>query len=293
MKSNKEKLERLPIWLQRKQLLHKNSLEVKKLLRRQQLKTVCESAKCPNISECFKKPTATFMILGDICTRACKFCNVASGKPNYLDPNEPKNVALSVEELKLKHVVITSVDRDDLPDLGVEQFVKTIREIRKIMPKSTTIEILTPDFQGKKEIIDLLLNEDYDIFNHNLETVPSLFKTITPSSNYDISLELLKYMKLNSNKITKTGIMVGLGETDEEIYDLMKDSISYKVDTLTIGQYLRPSKKHYPVQRYVTPERFNIYKEKALKFGFKYVASAPYVRSSYNAEDLIASLLNR
>ncbi len=284
------KMTRLPEWLKRKKLSSEDTDFVKRLLRRKELKTVCEEAKCPNISECFKKPTATFMILGDTCTRACKFCNVKTGHPNAPDPNESLNVALSVKELNLKHVVITSVDRDDLPDLGVTQFVKTIREIRKVMPQSTTIEILTPDFQGKTEIINELKNEDYQIFNHNLETVKSLYKEITPKANYQLSLELLKFVKLNHNKISKTGIMVGLGEKRDEVLELFDDIAKYKLDALTIGQYLRPSRDNYPVMEYVKPEIFDFYKKEAENKGIKFVASAPYVRSSYNAEDLIMTL---
>jgi lipoic acid synthetase len=284
------KMTRLPEWLKRKTLTQEDTDSVKRLLRRKELKTVCEEAKCPNISECFKKPTATFMILGDTCTRACKFCNVKTGHPNAPDPHEPENVALSVKELNLKHVVITSVDRDDLPDLGVTQFVKTIREIRKIMPLSTTIEILTPDFQGKKEIINELKNEDYQIFNHNLETVKSLFKEITPKSNYEMSLELLKFVKLNHNKISKTGLIVGLGETQAQVLELFDDIVRYNLDALTIGQYLRPTRDNYPVMEYIKPEIFDFYKKEAENKGIKYVASSPYVRSSYNAEELIGML---
>ena len=287
------KMTRLPEWLRHKKLSQGNTDFVKRLLRRKELKTVCEEAKCPNISECFKKPTATFMILGDTCTRTCKFCNVKSGHPNAPDPNEPLNVALSVKELNLRHVVITSVDRDDLDDLGVTQFVKTIREIRKIMPVSTSIEILTPDFQGKTEIINQLKNEDFQIFNHNLETVKSLYKEITPKANYEISLELLKYVKLNHNKITKTGIMLGLGEKEEEVLKLFKDTVKHKVDALTIGQYLRPTRDNYPVMEYIKPEKFDFYKEKALETGLKFVASAPLVRSSYNAEELINKIMEK
>lgn len=284
------KMTRLPEWLKRKKLNQDDTDFVKRLLRRKELKTVCEEAKCPNISECFKKPTATFMILGDTCTRACKFCNVKTGHANAPDPNEPFNVAQSVKELNLKHVVITSVDRDDLDDLGVTQFVKTVREIRKVMPLSTTIEILTPDFQGKREIIDELKNEDYQIFNHNLETVKSLYKIITPKANYEISLELLNYVKLNHNKISKTGIMLGLGETQIQILELFDDIAKYKLDALTIGQYLRPSRDNYPVMEYVKPEIFDFYKKEAENRGIKFVASSPYVRSSYNAEELIKAL---
>jgi len=284
------KMSRLPEWLRHKKLNLENTDSVKRLLRRKELKTVCEEARCPNISECFQKPTATFMILGDTCTRACKFCNVNTGHPNAPDPHEPQNVALSVKELNLRHVVITSVDRDDLDDLGVSQFVKTIREIRKIMPISTTIEILTPDFQGKKEIINELKNEDYQIFNHNLETVKSLFKEITPKAKYELSLDLLKYVKINHNKISKTGIILGLGEKENEVLDLFTDIADYKVDALTIGQYLRPTRNHYPVIEYIRPEKFDFYKKEAENRGVKYVASSPYVRSSYNAEELIEAL---
>ncbi len=280
-------MSRLPEWLQKKSISHDVTYNLKSTLRERHLHTVCESAKCPNIGECFKKPTATFMILGDTCTRNCKFCNVKKGIPLPPDENEPKLIAQTSLEMNLKHIVITSVDRDDLSDGGVSQFVKTIREIRKIMPQSTTIEILTPDFNGDENILKELIGEEFDIFNHNLETVKSLYSLIRPKANYMQSLNVLSYMKKNANKITKTGIMLGLGETKEEIIDLFKDVHSFKVDALTIGQYLRPSRMNYPVIEYVLPEIFEEYLKTANEIGIKFVSSSPYVRSSYNAEQLM------
>ncbi len=282
----KENIERLPEWLDRKVLKQELTLDVKKMLRSRKLHTVCESAKCPNIGECFKKPTATFMILGDICTRSCSFCGVKHGRPNFIDPLEPEYIAISVLEMGLKHVVITSVDRDDLPDLGVTQFIETVRAIKKISP-STTIEILTPDFQGKKEILNELIKENFDIFNHNLETVKSLYKEICPSADYEKSLFVLDYVKKNGKKITKTGVMVGLAEKHDEMLELFKDIAEKSVDALTIGQYLRPSRKNMAVKSYIHPDEFELYKKEAESFGIKYVSSSPYVRSSYNAENLM------
>ncbi len=280
-------MSRLPEWLQKKSISHDVTYNLKSTLRERHLHTVCESAKCPNIGECFKKPTATFMILGDTCTRNCKFCNVKKGIPLPPDENEPQLIAQTSLEMNLKHIVITSVDRDDLSDGGVSQFVKTIREIRKIMPKSTTIEILTPDFNGDENILKELIGEEFDIFNHNLETVKSLYSLIRPKANYMQSLNVLSYMKNNANKITKTGIMLGLGETKDEIIDLFKDVHSFKVDALTIGQYLRPSRVNYPVIEYILPEIFDEYLKTANEIGIKFVSSSPYVRSSYKAEQLM------
>ncbi|MBN2694518.1 lipoyl synthase [bacterium] len=287
----KENIERLPEWLDRKILKQELTTDVKQMLRSRELHTVCESAKCPNIGECFKKPTATFMILGDICTRSCRFCGVKHGKPNFVDPLEPEYIAISVLEMGLRHVVITSVDRDDLADLGVTQFIDTVRAIKKLTP-STTIEILTPDFQGKKEILDELIKEDFDIFNHNLETVKSLYKEVCPSANYEKSLFVLDYVKKNSKKITKTGIMVGLGETHKEVNELFNDISKISVDALTIGQYLRPSKNNMAVKSYIHPDEFEQYKNEAEIAGIKYVSSSPYVRSSYNAEKLMELIQN-
>ena len=247
--------------------------------------TVCEEAACPNISECWQKKHATFMILGDTCTRACSFCNVKTGKPGRVDIFEPIKIAQTVKELELEHVVITSVDRDDLFDGGAKHFVDVINCLRKECP-NTTIEILTPDFLKKNEAKNILSQSLPDVFNHNLETVPRLYPTIRPGSRYFVSLELLSDMKKNNAKIfTKSGLMVGLGETIDEIYQVMDDLRSADVDFLTIGQYLQPSVKHHPLDRYYKPEEFDELKSIAESKGFLLVSSSPLTRSSYHADE--------
>lgn len=262
--------------------------ETETLMRGKKLHTVCEEAACPNIGECWKKKHATFLILGDICTRNCRFCNIKSGKPNPLDPNEPENVAKSVEVLQLKHVVITSVTRDDLEDGGASHYIKTIKAIRKLSPK-TTIEILTPDFINKPEEITfkaIVEQSPPDVYNHNIETVPSLYSEIRKGARYFHSLYLLKRVKeLNKEIFTKSGIMVGLGETNEEVFQVMNDMRSANIDFLTIGQYLRPTEKHIEVKRYVTPDEFELFKRTAISKGFSMVSSSPLTRSSYHAGD--------
>lgn len=248
------------------------------------LKTVCQEASCPNIGECWTKQHATFMILGDTCTRACRFCNVKTGIPNVLNPHEPLNVASAVEKLQLKHVVITSVDRDDLKDGGAQHFVNVIQAIRQKSPQ-TTIEILTPDFRRKKGAIETVARVLPDVFNHNLETVPRLYTAIRPGARYFGSLLLLKIVKDISQEIfTKSGIMVGLGETKEEVLQVMDDLREASVDFLTIGQYLRPSPKHTEIKEYVTPQQFNDYAMIARGKGFLMVSSSPLTRSSYHAD---------
>lgn len=249
------------------------------------LHTVCEEAACPNIGECWNKRHATVMILGSVCTRACAFCNVATGVPNKLDPHEPENLAVAVKKLGLKHVVITSVDRDDLPDGGAEQFIRCIEEIRKIN-FSTTVEILTPDFLNKEGVIEKIAKASPDVYNHNIETVPRLYARIRPRARYFHSLFLLKEVKQNNSSVfTKSGLMVGLGETKEEILQVMDDLRAADVDFITIGQYLRPTLKHAKVDRYVTPEEFEYYKYAAYSKGFQMVSSSPLTRSSYHAEE--------
>ncbi|WP_339045835.1 lipoyl synthase [Candidatus Mesenet endosymbiont of Agriotes lineatus] len=249
------------------------------------LHTVCEEAACPNIGECWNKRHATVMILGSVCTRACAFCNVATGTPDKLDPHEPENLAIAVKKLGLKHVVITSVDRDDLPDGGAEQFIRCIEEIRKIN-SSTTVEILTPDFLNKEGVIEKIAKVSPDVYNHNVETVPRLYAKIRPRARYFHSLFLLKKVKQNNYDIfTKSGLMVGLGETKEEILQVMDDLRAADVDFITIGQYLRPTPKHAKVDRYVTPEEFEYYKYAAYSKGFQMVSSSPLTRSSYHAEE--------
>ena len=259
--------------------------EIKSMLREQKLHTVCEEAACPNIGECFGRGTATFMILGDICTRRCPFCDVGHGKPLPPDPKEPASLADSVAHLKLRYVVITSVDRDDLRDGGAQHFVECIRSTREASPK-TSIEVLVPDFRGRMEIaLDIFDQAPPDVMNHNLETVPRLYKQARPGAEYAYSLELLKQFKARHPDVsTKSGLMVGLGETDDEILEVMRDMRAHNVDMLTIGQYLQPSGGHLPVLRYVHPDTFKMFETEALKMGFKNAACGPMVRSSYWAD---------
>jgi len=280
-------LKRKPEWL-RIDLNKGRSLDyVKDILQRFSLNTVCEEANCPNRMECFSKKTATFMILGSQCTRDCTFCNVSHGAPQPVDPEEPENVAKAAVELGLKHVVITSVTRDDLPDGGAKHFSEVIRAI-KALDDSIVVEVLIPDFGGSMVALETVVDAGPDILNHNIETVPRLYNEVRPSALYHRSLELLERVKsLDSGMYTKSGIMVGLGETEDEIIQVFKHLRSMGCDFLTVGQYLAPSAKHHPVVEYVTPETFAMYKEKALSLGFSFVASAPLVRSSYNAAEML------
>ena len=259
--------------------------EIKEILRDAKLHTVCEEASCPNIGECFGKGTATFMIMGDLCTRRCPFCDVGHGRPLPLDADEPRHLAETIAKLKLKYVVITSVDRDDLRDGGAKHFVDCIAAVRELSP-TTRIEILTPDFRGRLDrAIDILNAAPPDVLNHNLETVPRLYKQARPGSDYAHSLKLLKDFKAqHPNVPTKSGLMVGLGETNEEILEVMRDLRSHNVDMLTIGQYLQPSQHHLPVLRYVTPDEFAMFEREAVAMGFNHAASGPMVRSSYHAD---------
>lgn len=258
---------------------------IKKLLRKNGLSTVCEEANCPNLSECFSGGTATFMIMGDICTRRCPFCDVGHGKPNPLDEKEPLNLAEAIADMRLKYVVITSVDRDDLRDGGAQHFADCIREARILSPE-LQVEILTPDFRGRMDIaLDILEQTPPDVFNHNLETVPRLYRQARPGANYQWSLNLLKQYKARKpDVLTKSGLMVGLGEEKEEIIDVMKDMRAHDIDMLTIGQYLQPSKDHLPVARYVEPAEFDEYSAIAKELGFTHAACGPLVRSSYHAD---------
>jgi lipoic acid synthetase len=257
--------------------------ETQQIVRENGLVTVCEEAGCPNIGECWSKKHATMMIMGEICTRACAFCNVRTGLPTALDQNEPENVAIAVEKLGLAHVVITSVDRDDLPDGGAEHFAQVIRAIRARTPK-TTIEILTPDFLRKDGALEIVVAAKPDVFNHNLETVPSKYLKVRPGARYFHSIRLLQRVKeLDPTMFTKSGIMVGLGEERNEVLQLMDDLRSADVDFLTIGQYLAPTKKHHPVQRFVTPEEFKSFATVAMTKGFLLVSSSPLTRSSHHA----------
>jgi lipoic acid synthetase len=259
--------------------------KIKKLLRRLNLHTVCEEANCPNIGDCFSRKTATFMIMGDICTRNCPYCNVSHGKPQALDPQEPENVANAVKTFGLKHVVITSVDRDDLPDGGASHFANVIKKVREINP-DITIEVLIPDFKGSIESLKIVLDANPEVVNHNIETVKELYKIVRPQGNYERSLKILRSIKEISPKtISKSGFMVGLGETKEQIIKLMEDLYKNNVEILTIGQYLQPSKNHLPVYRYYSEEEFKEFEEIGYKIGFKYVFSGILVRSSFNAQE--------
>lgn len=257
------------------------------MVRGGRLHTVCEEARCPNIFDCWNRRTATFMILGDVCTRACRFCAVTSGRPSELDLGEPLRVAESVAELGLKHAVITSVDRDDLKDGGAGIFARTIRAIRRRSP-GTTIEVLTPDFQGDMDSVRTVVEAGPDIFNHNTETVPRLYSRIRPKAVYANSLALLRHVKaLAPHMVSKSGLMVGLGETEEELLEVFRNMRAHNIDVLTVGQYLRPSKKHAEVVRYYRPEEFVRLKEQALEMGFGHVEAGPLVRSSYHADEQV------
>jgi lipoic acid synthetase len=260
--------------------------EIKQILREHKLHTVCEEASCPNIGECFGKGTATFMIMGDKCTRRCPFCDVGHGRPDPLDVDEPLNLAKTIAALRLQYVVITSVDRDDLRDGGAGHFVECIRKTRELSPQ-TRIEILTPDFRGRLDrALDILKAAPPDVMNHNLETAPRLYKEARPGSDYQFSLNLLKRFKEFAPDVpTKSGIMVGLGETDEEILQVMRDMREHHIDMLTIGQYLAPSGHHLPVRRYVHPDTFKMFEEKAYEMGFTHAAVGAMVRSSYHADE--------
>ena len=275
---------RKPPWIRVKAPTSAGYGETLRLMRAHGLHTVCEEAACPNIGECWSRGHVTVMILGDICTRACAFCNVKTGRPGVVDALEPENLALSVASMGLKHVVVTSVDRDDLDDGGAAQFVRCIERIREASP-GTTIEVLTPDFRNKEGALEAVIAARPDVFNHNLETVPRLYRTIRPGARYFHSLRLLdQAKKLDPTIFTKSGIMVGLGEERREVLQVMDDQRSADVDFLTIGQYLRPTPRHAPVDRYVTPEEFEDYRRLALARGFLMVASSPLTRSSYHAD---------
>ena len=292
------KLSRIPVKVEQSEVLKKPDwirvkagspstrfYEIKDVLRANKLVTVCEEASCPNIGECFGKGTATFMIMGDKCTRRCPFCDVGHGRPDPLDVNEPENLAKTIADLKLKYVVITSVDRDDLRDGGSQHFVDCIRRTRELSPQ-TQIEILVPDFRGRDDrALEILKAAPPDVMNHNMETVPRLYKEARPGSDYAFSLNLLKKFKaLFPNVPTKSGLMVGLGETDEEILQVMQDMRDHNIDMLTIGQYLAPSTSHIPVRRYVHPDTFKMFEQKAYEMGFSHAAIGAMVRSSYHAD---------
>ena len=283
-------IKKKPIWIRTKITDTQNYFRTQEIINKKKLHTVCQEASCPNISECWSKRHATFMIMGDVCTRACSFCNVKTGKPSFLDPLEPLKIAQATKELNLKHVVITSVDRDDLDDGGANHFSKVILETKKIN-KKTTIEVLTPDFLRKGNSYKKVIKANPDVFNHNIETVPRLYRKVRPGSRYFASVDLLKSAKkINKEIFTKSGIMLGLGETIDEVLQVMDDLLSANVDFLTIGQYLQPSVKHYPLDRYVHPEEFEKLKELALSKGFLIVSSSPLTRSSYHADEDFAEM---
>lgn len=280
-----ETLPRKPAWIRVRTPNSPAVAELKAILREHKLHTVCEEASCPNLGECFSHGTATFMIMGDICTRRCPFCDVAHGRPDPLDENEPANLARTIAAMKLRYVVVTSVDRDDLRDGGAAHFVACIRAIRNACPQ-TRIETLVPDFRGRMDVaLDILAQATPDVFNHNLETVPRLYKQARPGADYKWSLQLIQRFKAAHPTVpTKSGLMLGLGENDEEIVEVMQDLRAHDCDMLTLGQYLQPSRHHLPVQRFVTPEQFELFATIAKDIGFHNVASGPLVRSSYHAD---------
>jgi len=276
---------RKPSWIRARSPFHPNVKKLKSVLREQKLFTVCEEAACPNLGECFGKGTATFMIMGEICTRRCPFCDVGHGRPNPLDVDEPSHLAETIRAMGLRYVVITSVDRDDLRDGGAAHFVDCIEKTRALNP-DIEIEILVPDFRGRMDVaLEIMRDSPPDVFNHNLETIPRLYKQCRPGSDYQWSLDLLKRFKqIHSAIQTKSGLMLGLGEKMDEVIEVMKDLRAHDVEMLTLGQYLQPSKHHLPVERYVTPEEFDGLYNIGMELGFKHVASGPMVRSSYHAD---------
>jgi len=274
-----------PDWIRVKIPASPRINHIKQKLREHKLASVCEEASCPNLGECFSNGTATFMIMGEICTRRCPFCDVAHGKPNALDPNEPTELASAIKEMGLRYVVITSVDRDDLKDSGAQHFANCISETRRFNPE-IQVEVLVPDFRGRMQIaLDILKETPPDVFNHNLETVPRLYRKARPGADYQWSLDLLKgYKALRPEVVTKSGLMLGLGETVDEVKDVMRDLFAHNVDMVTLGQYLQPSKDHLKVERFVHPDEFDALRQFGEELGFKHVASGPLVRSSYHAD---------
>ncbi len=283
---------RKPDWIRVRVPVSPEVESIKQTLRKHKLHSVCEEASCPNLGECFSSGTATFMIMGDICTRRCPFCDVGHGRPNPLDENEPANLARAIADMRLKYVVITSVDRDDLRDGGAQHFADCVREIRASSP-SIQIETLVPDYRGRMDIaLEITAATPPDVFNHNLETVPRLYRAARPGSDFEWSLDLLeRFKQMVPDVPTKSGLMLGLGETDEEVIEVMQRMREHNIDMLTLGQYLQPSRDHMPVQRYVHPDTFAWFAEEGLKMGFKNVASGPLVRSSYHADEQSGELL--
>ena len=278
-------IKRKPEWLKIKLSKGEDYLKVKDIVKQHHVHTICESGDCPNLGECWSRGTATFLILGNICTRNCRFCNVITGKPLPSDENEPFNIANSIKLMKLKHCVITSVDRDDLPDFGAQHWADTILKIKELNP-STTIEVLIPDFQGNTSSLQIVMNAKPDIISHNLETVERLTPTIRNKAKYRLSLEVLKFIA-QGGLTAKSGIMLGLGETEDEILQTMDDLLAVGCRIITIGQYLQPTRQNIAVEEFITPEKFECYRLKALEKGFEFAESAPMVRSSYHAEKQI------
>ena len=280
----KEDIMRKPAWIKFHMHITQDYGHVRNVLSKYRLSTVCAEAKCPNRGKCYSDGTATFLILGDICTRACRYCSVRKGMPQPLDPNEPLRVALASKELGLSFVVITSVTRDDLPDGGAHHYAETVRKVKEIT--GAKVEVLIPDFKGNMELVDIVMEAQPDVMNHNVEVVPRLFRNIRPGANYQQSLDILRYVKDHyPNAVVKSGFMVGLGENKDEVFKVLKDLYYAGVDIVTIGQYLRPSKQQIPVHRYVTPEEFKEYEEYGMSIGIPVVVSGPLVRSSYKAKE--------
>lgn len=283
---------RLPAWLRKGRTHHESVDALKRGMRGHKLHTVCESARCPNMHECFHRGTATFMILGNLCTRGCTFCSVPKANPAKtempIDPLEPRHVAEMAESMGLRYVVITSVNRDDLPDYGSTHFAETVREVRRALP-GARVEVLTPDFCGDREAVARVLDAGPDVFNHNMETVPRLYRKVRPQANYQQSLGVLRFAREHRPKVlTKSGLMVGLGETIDEVHQLLRDLRARDVDVVTIGQYLRPTRRNRPVSEFITPEQFDAYRDFGLDLGFRMVFSGPLVRSSYMADEVNA-----
>lgn len=281
-KLSSTKVQRRPKWLKVRAPGGEAYAQLKSMMRSKTLHTVCEEARCPNIGECWGRGTATFLILGEVCTRSCGFCAIKTGRPDPIDPEEPLKVAIAVQQMGISHVVITSVNRDELPDQGATIWAKTITEVRRLNP-NVSIEVLIPDFKGELEIVQKVLDAKPNILNHNVETVPRLYRIVRPQAKYKRSLDVLEYSK-KMGFITKTGIMVGIGETFDEVVEVMKDLRKIDVDIFTIGQYLQPTPAHLPVDRFVTPEEFKEYRIIGINLGFRHVESGPLVRSSYHAE---------
>lgn len=288
-KNKRKARKRLPEWLRKKDPLQKGMLATRNMLKELELNTVCQNARCPNIGECYSKKTATFMILGQYCTRNCRFCSVNHHKPEKVDPAEAERVAEAVEKLNLRHAVITSVTRDDLEDGGAEQFVKVIRAIKERTPE-VSVEVLTPDFNEYQPAIEKIIKAKPEIFNHNIETVPSLYDQVRPQANYEQSLRVLNKVAEAEDILIKSGMMLGLGESEAELFEVWKDLLEAGVQILTMGQYLQPTQENIEVAEYIRPEKFAELKEKALTAGFEAVSSGPHVRSSYLAEEIYAKL---